>query len=228
MPPGPPPSQPEPASPGWLGQESGRKLLGEVQRMVTPELTRVFGQHGLFLRPTGGDPTELSGNMLAHVLSLHRQDQQLSGQLRCTDAELPICSDCVSLVYSLFMLEHCQDPLAMLQEVARVLKPEGTALIISLNPWSLAQLNWAAPGRMTSASSVEKLATEAGLEVVRRQFVGPFWPAGPALVPHSPPRRWYDRFRAASLLVCRHREAGLTPLRKAPSTVSLRPGMSAG
>jgi SAM-dependent methyltransferase len=203
-------------------------LLADVQRMVTPELTRVFGQHGLFLRPTGAEPTELSGNMLGHVLSLHRQGEQLAGQLRCSDAELPLCSGSVSLVYSLFMLERCQDPQAMLQEVARVLKPEGTALLISLNPWSLAQFHWSAPGRMSSASLVGNLALEAGLEVVRMQFVGPFWPAGARGSAQAPPRRWYDRFRAASLLVCRHREAALTPLRKAPSTVSLRPGMSAG
>lgn len=228
MPPAPLPSQPDPNSAGWLEQESGRLLLAEVQRMTTPELTRVFGQHGIFLRPTSGEPTELSGNMLAQVLSLHRQGEQLAGQLRCIDSELPVCSHSLSLVYSLFMLERCQDPLLLLQEVARVLKPEGTALIISLNPWSLAQLRWSAPGRMTSASAVEDLATQAGLEVVRRQFVGPFWPSARSGLPHSPPRHWYDRFRAASLLVCRHREVGLTSLRKAPSTVSLRPGMSAG
>lgn len=228
MPFAPPPSQPDSHAAAWLGREPGRRLLAHVQRMSTPELTRVFGQHGLFMRPTRGETDELSGNMLAQILCLHRSGRHLEGPIRCQDSELPICSDSLSLVYSLFMLEACDDPPALLAEVARVLKPEGTALVISLNPWSLAHLRWFAPGRISSASSIERMAAEAGLELVRRQYVGPFWPSAREALDDPPTLAWLDGFRAASLLVLRHREAGLTPLRKVASPVSLRPGMSAG
>ncbi len=196
--------------------------------MATPELTRVFGQHGLYLRPIGGGPAELSGNMLANVLCLHREGSGLAGQLRCMDAELPICTGSLSLVYCLFMLESSTEPAALLREIARILKPEGMALVISLNPWSLAQLRWLAPARVSSMSSVERHANAAGLEVVRRQYLGPFWPKARSTVTDSGRSPWIDRFRAAGMLVLRHREAGLTPLRKAASAVSLRPGMSTG
>ena len=224
-----PPSQPDSQTLGWLQREPGRQMLADVQRMVIPELTRVFGQHGLYLHPSGGLPADLSGNMLANVVSLHRDGGGLAGQLQCLDAELPISTASLSLVYALFMLETSPEPGALLQEIARSLKPEGVALLISLNPWSLAQLRWLLkPARVTSSSSVERLVQDAGLEVIRRQYLGPFWPSASSSISDQGGNRWLDGFRAASLMVLRRREAALTPLRKAVPAVSLRPGMSAG
>jgi len=109
-----------------------------------------------------------------------------------------------------------------------MLRPEGNVLGLSLNPWSPAQLRWLKPPASSSSHRLEKLAHEAGLEVVRRQFLGPFWPATRTL--RFDPRQpgLGDAFRAARLTVLRRREAALTPLRKPAAAVSLRPGMSAG
>ena len=203
-------------------------MLANAQRMAIPELTRVFGHHGLYLRPLAGMPVDLSGNMLANVLSLHREDDRLAGQLRCRDGELPISSASLSLVYSLFMLETSPEPDACLQEIARSLKPEGVVLLIGLNSWGFGRLRWwLAPGVRCSLP-LERMAQDAGLEVVRRLYLGPYWPRANRPSIDQGGNRWLDGFRVASLTVLRRREAALTPLRKTPSTVSLRPGMSTG
>lgn len=228
MPSGPPISQPEAKAPDPPGRERGSRLVSDVQRMAIPELTRVFGQHGLYLRPLQSHPRELSGNMLANVVCLHRQDQGLDGAVRCVDHALPICSSSLSLVYSLFMLESSPDPGLLMQEISRVLQPEGIAMVVSLNPWSLAQLQWQGGGRVSSSATIERLAHAADLEVVRRRFLGPHWSGKRAMDGRAEGPAWLDGFRVARLLILRRREGGMIPLRKAPAAVSLRPGMSAG
>ena len=221
-------SQPEARATGWLETPPGRRLLEAVQRAALPEMTRVFGQNGLYLRPSASISSDLSGNMLANVLSLCRDGGRLSGELSCLETELPICSGSMSLVYSLFVLEASSDPGQLLNELARILKPGGFVLVLGMNPWSPAQLRWLRPPIPTSASKLSRLASEANLEFVRRQCLGPFWPSAGAPAEDRASAGWLDGFRAASLTVLRRREAALTPLRKAAGTVSLRPGMSAG
>lgn len=197
--------------------------------MAIPELTRIFGQHGLYLRPSPDLPEELSGNMLGRVMSLHRTAQGFGGQLCCIDGQVPVSGGCLSLVYALLVLESSPDPAMLMQEIARMLKPEGVALIVSVNPWSPARWRWPGRGgRAISQARVERLGREAGLERVRSQPVGPFWPRLDAAIGGPRGRGWFDGLRAAQLTVLRRREAGMTPLRKAPTAVSLRPGMSAG
>ena len=223
------PSQPDARSHPWLRREAGRQLLTGIQRMAIPELTRVFGQYGLYLRPSSAIAPELSGNMLSHVVSLHRSGPGLAGQAICRDAELPIESSSLSLVYALFVFDSSTDPGALMHEIARVLKPEGVALVISLNPWSLARWRWWSPSsRGTPASYVGRLAGDAGLDRVRSRHIGPFWPNATAALSAQAGDSWLDAFRAANMLVLRRREAGLTPLRRSHAAVSLRPGMSPG
>lgn len=222
------PSQPQPPPPAWLLGEPGRQMLADVQRDALPEMTRVFGQHGLYLRPSGAISTELSGNMLAKVVSLWRDGDGFNGELCCRDAEMPLASASLSLIYALFVLEGAASPAGLLQEFSRMLKPEGFVLVLSLNPWSPAQWRWLRPPASCSSHRLERWAGEAGLDVVRRQFLGPFWPVERSIVTDPRRRGALDALRAARLTVLRRREAGLTPLRKAAAPVSLRPGMSAG
>lgn len=222
------PSQPERQVPAWLASRPGRQLLEDVQRAALPEVTRVFGQIGLYLRPSESMPAELSGNMLTSIISLWLDGPpRLSGAFSCLAGELPISSASLSLIYSLFVLEASDDPASTLAEFARVLKPEGFVLVIAANPWSPAQFRWLKPPLALGAPKLERLASDVGLEVARRHCFGPFWPDDNGSTAELG-SGWLDGFRAATLTVLRRREAALTPLRKAPSTVSLRPGMSAG
>ena len=222
------PSQPQTQPPGWLQGEAGRQLLVDVQRDALPEMSRIFGPNGLYLRPSSLIPADLSGNMLARIVSLWRDGNGFRGDLTCLDGEFPLASASLSLIYALFVVEGSASPPIRLHDFARMLKPEGTVLVLSLNPWSPAQLRWLKPPASSSAHRLERQAHEAGLEVVRKQFLGPFWPA-PRPLAFDPHRRGLmDAFRAARLTVLRRREAALTPLRKPAAAVSLRPGMSAG
>src|SRR5687768_12556731 len=116
--------QPEHRMVGWFREGKGRRLVGEAQRQTIPELTRVFGHAGLFLRPFADYPPELSGNMLANVLTLARRGDALAGQWECVDEALPIGTGSLSLVYSLFVVETSPQPEALVREVARILKPD--------------------------------------------------------------------------------------------------------
>jgi SAM-dependent methyltransferase len=203
-------------------------MLADVQRDALPEMTRVVGQHGLYLRPSEAIAPDLSGNMLAKVVSLWRAGDGFRGDFDCIDPEIPIASASLSLIYALFVVEGAPSPAVLLHEFARMLKPEGVVMVLSLNPWSPAQLRWLKPPPSSSSHRLERQAQEAGLEVVRRQFLGPFWPAGRPTAIDTRQRGLADGFRAARLTVLRRREATLTPLRKGAAAVSLRPGMSAG
>jgi len=203
-------------------------MLADVQRDSLPEMTRVFGQHGLYLRPSEAIAADLSGNMLARVVSLWRSGNGFRGEVDCIDQEFPIASASLSLIYALFVVEAAPSPVVLLHEFARMLKPEGVVLVLSLNPWSPAQFRWLKPPASSSSNRLERLSQEAGLEVVRRQFLGPFWPAGRPASIDPRDRGLTDAFRAARMTVLRRRESALTPLRKASAPVSLRPGMSAG
>lgn len=196
----------------------------------TPELTRVFGNSGLFLRPTDEITAVLPGNMLAQVLSLSRLGDELEGAVRCRDPELPLASASQSLVLALFILESSEDPGGLMREIARVLKPEGTLLLVTLNPWSLARLQWLGrAGRAHGHAVTDGLVREAGLETLRRRMLGPTWLSAGSMLRLDPARPgWLDPFRAASLVVAHRREATMTPLRASAALAGLKPGMSAG
>jgi SAM-dependent methyltransferase len=224
------PRQPDSRLERWFRLGPGRLLIADALRQSIPELTRVFGHTGLYLRPLAEVPEELSGNMLAQIISLHRDGSGFNGQLRCQDDCLPIAERSLSLVHALFVLESSPDPLALLQEFTRVLKPEGVVMLIILNSWSPTRLRWAIQGISgQAAAQAENLAREAGLEVLRRHHLGPVWARdrhGRSPDPHR--RRMTDGLRAVSLLVLRHREATLTPVRNGARTAALRPGVSVG
>lgn len=206
------------------------RLLREVQRQAIPDLTRVFGHTGLYLRPTAALEPGLPGNMLASVLSLHRDRDAFGGALACDDARLPLASGSLSLVYALFVFESSPDPQALMAEVARVLKPEGSAIFLTLNPWGPSRLRWAFKGmKGFDPALFAGQVGAAGLEVQRRRYIGPIW--SPARATDLEPARSTGlaaRLRMASLVVARRRDPGLTPLRASAPALKFRPGMSAG
>jgi hypothetical protein len=229
MPPVPSARQPEHRLVEWFREGKGRRLAGEAQRQTIPELTRVFGHAGLFLRPFVEYPPELSGNMLATVLSVGRRGDALHGHWACRDDALPIGTASLSLVYSLFALDTSPTPGALLDEIARTLKPEGIAMVIGLNRMSPSRLRWLGRPAGPGLGWVAAEAREAGLEVLRRQALGPLWIGAKGEAAGSGRRpRLLDPFCAAQLLVLRRRETPATPIRATPPVVGLRPGVSPG
>lgn len=230
MPPAHARRQPDPAADAWFRRDASLGLLREVQRQAIPELTRVFGHSGLYLRPTGELDPGLPGNMLASVLSLHRDAAAFGGAVACDDARLPLASGSLSLVYALFVFESSPDPQALMSELARVLKPEGVAMFITLNPWGPARLRWAFKGMQGfDPGGFAGQVRAAGLEVQRRRYLGPIWSAARA-TDLDPGRAsgLAARLRMASLVVARRRDPGLTPLRASAPALKFRPGMSTG
>jgi SAM-dependent methyltransferase len=229
MPAASPPRQPEHRLAAWLRHGKGRRLATEAQRQTIPELTRVFGNCGLYLRPFVDYPQELSGNMLGSVLTLARDGETLSGQWTCRDDALPIGSGTLALVYSLFVVETSPEPEALLAEIARVLKPDGVALLVCLNGLSPSRVRWLGWPVGPGIGSLEAQAREAGLEPLRRQALGPVWLGAGAPAAEATTRpRLLDPFRVAQLLVLRRRDIPVTPIRAGAPVVGLRPGISAG
>ncbi|MGH8029672.1 MAG: methyltransferase domain-containing protein, partial [Arenimonas sp.] len=170
--------QPEHPLLEWFRDGRGRRLAAEAQRQTIPELTRVFGHAGLFLRPFPEYPLELSGNMLASVLTLGRRGDALHGQWDCRDDALPIGTGTLSLVYGLFVVETSPTPEALIQEIGRVLKPDGVAMLVCLNGWSPSRLRWLGKSTGPGLAAITTQAREAGLEPMRRQALGPIWLGG--------------------------------------------------
>lgn len=222
--------QPESRTLDWLRGPAGRRLVTDAQRQAIPELTRIFGHSGLFLRPFDDYPSELSGNMLAQVVSVHRDGHTLGGELRCRDDELPLASDSLSLVYALFPFESSDDPAALMREIARVLKPDGVALLFSLNPWSPTRLRWLLHvGSSFGGTAMATLAADAGLDIVRCRHLGACWASADALANLDADHgRFFEPLRAASLVVARRQDIPLTPQRKPVPALGLRAGMSPG
>ncbi|MBW8367488.1 MAG: class I SAM-dependent methyltransferase [Arenimonas sp.] len=230
MPPAHARRQPDPDPDAWFARDVALRLLHEVQRQALPELTRVFGHSGLYLRPTAALDPGLSGNLLAGVVSLQRQAGAFRGALACDDARLPFASGSLSLVYALFVFESSPDPQALMAEVARVLKPEGSALLLTLNPWAPSRLRWAFKGlRGLDPELFAGQVRGSGLDVQRRRYLGPIWSAAQATDLDPPTGAGLAaRLRMASLVVARRRDPGVTPLRASARAVMFRPGMSAG
>jgi SAM-dependent methyltransferase len=231
MPPVPSTRQPEHRLVEWFREGKGRRLVGEAQRQTIPELTRVFGHAGLFLRPFSDYPPELSGNMLATVLTLARRGDALAGQWECRDDALPIGTGTLSLVYSLFAVETSPQPAALVQEIGRVLKSDGVALMVCLNGWSPSRLRWLGRPAGPGVAAIVAQAREAGLEPLRRQALGPIWlgSRGEAAGNADARPRLLDPLCAAQLLVLRRRDVPVTPIRAGvPAVGALRPGVSPG
>ena len=133
-------------------------------------------------------------------------------------------------MYALFVFESSPDPQALMAEVARVLKPEGSAIFLTLNPWGPSRLRWAFKGmKGFDPGLFAGHVAAAGLEVQRRRYLGPIWSAARATdLDPAPSTGLAARLRMASLVVARRRVPGLTPLRAIAPVLKFRPGMSAG
>lgn len=79
---------------------------------------------------------------LSHgMLQQAREQQPELSWIQADAARLPLAAASMDLVFSSLMLQWCPDPLQVLQEIHRVLKPGGQACLATLLPGSLLEID---------------------------------------------------------------------------------------
>lgn len=212
----------------WLSGDGVLALFGEELRQSGAEIARGFGHFGLHLRPCARAPGELPNASVRTVLSMFRRGAGLAGDMHCEDAALPVAAASLSIVCVQHVLESSPDPAALVEQLARALKPEGLALFLVLNPRGLMRLRWLRQEiRAIPARQLMAWVRGAGLEVVACRYVGTFWRT-PGAVQGERAGAFAARLRSSYLLVARRRDMGMTPLPAQRAGVALKPGISAG
>ena len=211
----------------WFRKQAVQQVVREEMRQAAPELEGTFGRRGLLVRGCRPLPGELQGHRLHTLHDLWLGPEGLEGEFRSDESRLPLCSASMSLVFSLHALECARDPAGLVAECARTLEPDGTMLVLALNPFSPFHLRWVRQGLQAfSAAQVARMLRSAGLEVHACRPVGVWWRARDALVDtRTPP---LPALRSSNLLIARRREHGLTPLRLQRRPVPLGASASPG
>jgi SAM-dependent methyltransferase len=201
-----------------------RQLFAQELAALTPILGGVYGNAGLLLRAHADTAAELPKHLVGTILDLALTPRRaLDGSLRCLPDELPLLSGSCKLVIAQHVLERLDDPAAAIGELARVLAPEGVALILGFNPWSLWRpwLAGKSRGAATSlyprsALSCQHLLAKHGIETLQTRYLGASMPLRRE-TPQTVIPEWRSpllgRFAAGWLLLARKRRSALTPLR---------------
>jgi SAM-dependent methyltransferase len=223
-------SQPASRAEATLGSEPMRALLRRCHREAAPDVARFSGRYGLFVQPHTDDAYAFAAPNLHTRLQLCREDGRFDGDLRCSESAIPLADASLALIFMACAFEAARDAVGLAAECARLLEPEGTLLVLGLNPWSPAHLRWMFGGlRVWSPDALSVLLTGLGLEVIGSRYLGAHWSAeamsavdvGAAQTPGSP-------LRSGFLLEARRRDPGMTPLRVQPAGVRFGARTSAG
>lgn len=163
------------------------------------------------------------------VLHLYRSRDRFDGDLRCTESALPFAEDSFALIFLGCAFELARDPVGLAAECARLLEPEGTLLVLGLNPWSPAHLRWMFRGlRNWSPEALRPLLTGLGMEVMGVRYLGGLWSGGDDTLHTADAQGTGSPLHCGFLLEARRRDPGLTPLRATPQRVALGSGAHAG
>lgn len=115
----------------WFETPLGQYVLAAERAYLDATLPDIFGYYALQL----GLPTV---DLLAESRMPNRIMLAIDGgNVRSQLSRLPIASQSVDLVVVPHAFEFAVDPHDVLREVDRVLRPEGRAVIVGFNPWSL-------------------------------------------------------------------------------------------
>jgi SAM-dependent methyltransferase len=214
-------------------------LLQRELSMLRPILDGVFGVWGLHVRPHAEAPSALPSHLLSAMVELAlTADGALDGDARCEPQCLPFASESFKLVIAQHVLEQCADADEVAAEIARVLAPEGVALVFGFNPASLWR-PWLArrlPGDLhfRAAGGWRGVLDRAQLDVLQVRYSGLWSPWSSAVGKGSdapaPWTRSFGRFCGSWLLLARKRRGSLTPLRLAAvrSDLKLNPSLVPG
>lgn len=193
----------------------------------------VYGSYGLFLGPHPAASIVLPQHLLGKMIELTPVDRStLQGALRCAPWQLPFASESFKLLIVQHVLEQIDDPDKCAAELARVLAPEGVALILGFNPFGTWRpwLAWHDPKvRPRSAHAWRMQFAREQVDTLQVRFPGSLWPrasrsAEPVGI--SP----LARLGSSWLLLARKRRSTLTPLRPRAGTreLALNPRLAPG
>ncbi|MDZ4347982.1 MAG: methyltransferase domain-containing protein [Xanthomonadaceae bacterium] len=204
--------------------------MAETLRQASPVIARVYGRWALHLRPCEGASCALTGHRANRLLNLTRSGDRLSGDAQCRDDALPVADASVALIVAQHVLETSDRPEQLIASLARILEPEGTLMILLLNPLGPARLRWRGCGlRPPGAAVVRQWLHDNDLQVDSCSGLGPLWGPPDAVDPDpSARRRYLERFLFARLVIARKHQAGLIPIRPGRRALRLGSGVQAG
>lgn len=158
-----------------LGAAVGRLECACAQRL----LANVFGYYLVQIGSGVGFAEALSASKIrARILLTESLGTAVADHLQIVaePGALPLASESVDAILLPHVLEHCDQPQAILAEVERVLIPEGRLVVIGFNPlslWGMNHLWWRGrsrpPGRFHLAAQVERWLNELGFMVEVRE-----------------------------------------------------------
>jgi SAM-dependent methyltransferase len=205
-------------------------LLQRELSMLGPLLGGIYGVWGLHIRPHEQAPVTLPAHLLSAVVELALDDGGFcAGSLRCEPGHLPFASESFKLVVAQHVLEQVAEKEASAEELARVLAPEGVALLFGFNPVSLWR-PWVSRRlrndmQFASAGGWRQRLERAQLDVLQVRYVGPWSPWGGAETAGAREMRSLSVFGwlgASWLLIARKRRSTLTPLRLTTARADLK------
>ena len=211
----------------WLEPPSARILLADFLLAHT-ELLEVInsatGDAGLVISPWRGDVFKPKPGRIASNFYLQSRNGQLDGNWRCHDLELPVVGSSMSL-------EQSEDPARFLRELARVLRPNGLLVIVSLNPLSLK--SWAEHRRganLISSMRVTAALHANGLKLLNSGGIGPLWSAQRSVDVTNAENRFgfLNPMRRFNYHVARRNEIGLTMIRNNMPRTAIAPKAISG
>ena len=215
----------------WLAREGTRRLLAACRHAAAADVARSSGRYGLFVYPQAPAEDRFSSPNLHTAVYLHRDDEDFAGDVHCAESMLPFADESFALIFLGCGFELARDPVGLATECARLLEPEGTLLVLGLNPWSPARLRWLFRGLHSwSPEALRPLLTGLSLEIVRYRYLGGVWSGGDVntLDLGDAGSAASSPLGCAFLLEARRRDPGMTPLRASPQRVAIGTAAHAG
>ncbi len=172
----------------WLETPLGQYVLGREQAYFDHAVADVFGYHAVQLGLPAVDFLRASRIPFRRTVAA-----QPPAGLIADFRDLPLASGSVDLIVLPHVLEFDAHPHQILREVARVLMPEGHAVIACFNPWSLWGLRrafggespWS--GRFINLPRLKDWLALLGLEIAAGQFA--------CYAPPCSEQKWLERCR---------------------------------
>jgi len=211
-----------------------RALYARELAALASIVAGVYGNYGLFLRPHLGASAPLPQHLLGKMIELAPDGRGLlAGALRCEPGHLPFANESFKLLIAQHALEQVDEAEACAAELARVLAPEGVALILGFNPlgtWRPWLALHAAHLRPRSAHHCRMLLAREQVDTLQVRFPGSLWPHVDIAAEPGAVSARLARFGSTWLLLARKRRSTLTPLRArmAKRELALNPTLASG